>query len=183
MPSATLRSMPKRSPRAPTASSLTVCERMPLFCVASRTDWQRAGVPEETVTRTTTERKAQKTSIKWALFRLSAERGIPPVMTTGKARCLTLANCLIHCQAKHSLAKVSGAAAKRIVPSLSHCGKMAYVLQLRSHEQRPAMKRKAPIRSQSISVESRRGASHFRLSEGSNCLHTGRTRGFCFLHS
>ena len=38
----------------------------------------------------------------------------------------------------------------------------------------------ASIRSQSISVESERGASHFRLSEGSNCLHAGRTRDSVF---
>src|SRR4029077_11893746 len=44
-------------------------------------------------------------------------------------------------------------------------------------------RKKAPVRSQSISVESERGASHFRLSEGSKRLHAGRTRGFCFLHS
>src|ERR1700738_733373 len=44
-------------------------------------------------------------------------------------------------------------------------------------------RKKASVRSQSISVESERGASHFRLSEGSNCLQAGRTRGFCFLHS
>src|SRR6266404_9239133 len=53
MPSATLRPMPKRPSKAPTASDLTVRERVLLFCVASRTDWQRAGVPEETVTRMT----------------------------------------------------------------------------------------------------------------------------------
>ena len=33
--------------------------------------------------------------------------------------------------------------------------------------------RKAPIRPQSISVESERGASHFRLWEGSNYIHAG----------
>ena len=44
-------------------------------------------------------------------------------------------------------------------------------------------KSKAPVRSQSVSRESKRGAIHFQLSEGSNCLHAGRTRGFCFLHS
>src|SRR5467141_5257357 len=62
---------------------------------------------------------------------------------------------------------------------------MTYVLQLRSFEGRAChgTQRKASIRSQSISVESKRGASHCRLSEGSNCLHAGRTRGFCFLHS
>src|SRR6266849_6101906 len=84
-----------------------------------------------------------------------------------------------------SLAKVSGAAAKRIVPSWSHCCKMACVLQLRPCEGKACheTQRKAPIRSHSISVESKRGASRFRLSEGSNCLHAGRIRGFCFLHS
>jgi hypothetical protein len=45
--------MPKRPPQDPTASDLTVRERMLLFCVASGTDWQRAGVLEETVTRMT----------------------------------------------------------------------------------------------------------------------------------
>src|SRR5258708_37490862 len=62
---------------------------------------------------------------------------------------------------------------------------MTCVLQLRSCEGRACheTQRKGPIRPQSISVESKRGASHFRLSEGPNCLHTGRTRGFCFLHS
>src|SRR5260370_4092897 len=62
---------------------------------------------------------------------------------------------------------------------------MTYFLQLRSFEGRAChgTQRKASIRSQSISVEGKRGASHFRLSEGSNCLHAGRTRGFCFLHS
>jgi hypothetical protein len=43
--------------------------------------------------------------------------------------------------------------------------------------------RKLPVRSQSISVESERGASHFLLPEGSKCLHPGRIRGFCILHS
>ena len=42
-----------------------------------------------------------------------------------------------HGQAKHSLAKVSGAATKRIVPSWSHCCKIACVLQLRSREGLP----------------------------------------------
>jgi len=37
--------------------------------------------------------------------------------------------------------------------------------------------RKLPVRSQSISVESERGASHFLLPEGSKCLHPGRIRG------
>ena len=41
--------MPKRLPRDPTASDLTVRERILLFCGASGTDWQRAGVPGETV--------------------------------------------------------------------------------------------------------------------------------------
>jgi hypothetical protein len=36
--------------QAPTPrSNLTVRERILLFCVATRTDWQRAGVPGETV--------------------------------------------------------------------------------------------------------------------------------------
>ena len=42
---------------------------------------------------------------------------------------------------------------------------------------------KAPVRSQSVSLESKRRASHFRLSEGSNCVPAGRSCGFCFLHS
>ncbi len=45
--------MPKRPPSTPTASDLTVRERILLFCVASGTDWQRAGVPGETVTAMT----------------------------------------------------------------------------------------------------------------------------------
>src|SRR5258706_7241525 len=91
----------------------------------------------------------------------------------------------VHGQPKHTLAKVSGVATKRIVPSWSHCCKIACVLQLRSCEGRACheTQRKALIRSQSISVESKRGASHFRLSEGSNCLYAGYTRGFWFLHS
>ena len=40
-----------------------------------------------------------------------------------------------------------------------------------------------PVRSQSVSLESKRRSSHFRLSEGSNRLHAGRARGLCFLHS
>src|ERR1700752_875079 len=44
-------------------------------------------------------------------------------------------------------------------------------------------RKKTPVRSKSISVESERGASHFRLPEGSKCLHAGRIRGFCILHS
>ncbi len=42
---------------------------------------------------------------------------------------------------------------------------------------------KAPVRSQSVSLESKRRTSHFRLSEGSNCVPAGRSCGFCFLHS
>jgi hypothetical protein len=45
--------MPKRPPQAPSASDLTVRERMLLFCVASGTDWQRAGIPGETVVNMT----------------------------------------------------------------------------------------------------------------------------------
>jgi hypothetical protein len=41
--------MPKRPPQDPTAADLTIRERVLLFCVASRTDWQKAGVPGETV--------------------------------------------------------------------------------------------------------------------------------------
>ena len=37
--------MPKRPYEESTASDLTVRERILLFCVASGTDWQRAGVP------------------------------------------------------------------------------------------------------------------------------------------
>src|SRR6266404_403359 len=43
--------------------------------------------------------------------------------------------------------------------------------------------RKTLIRPQSISVESKWGARYFRFWEGSNYIHAGRTRGFCFLHS
>jgi hypothetical protein len=39
-------------------------------------------------------------------------------------------------QAKHSLGKVNGAAANWIVPSWSHCCKIACILQLRSCEGR-----------------------------------------------
>jgi hypothetical protein len=41
--------MPKRPPQDSTAVDLTVRERILLFCIASRTDWQKAGVPGETV--------------------------------------------------------------------------------------------------------------------------------------
>jgi hypothetical protein len=41
--------MPEPPPKAPTASDLTVRQRVLLFCIASRTDWQKAGVPGETV--------------------------------------------------------------------------------------------------------------------------------------
>src|SRR3977135_1920112 len=69
--------------------------------------------------------------------------------------------------------------------AMERCCKMAYVLQMSSCEGRVCYEtqKKAPVRSQSISVESERGASHFRLSEGSNCLQAGRPRGFCFLRS
>ena len=40
-------------PPTPDISSLGVQERVLLFCVGSDTDWQRAGVPEEVVTRMT----------------------------------------------------------------------------------------------------------------------------------
>ena len=47
------------------------------------------------------------------------------------------------------------------------------------------MKRKAklPFDPKVFLVESKRRTSHFRLSEGSNCLHAGRSCGFRFLHS
>jgi hypothetical protein len=48
LPSVTLRSMPEPPPQAPTVFDLTVHERVLLFCVATRTDWQKAGVPGET---------------------------------------------------------------------------------------------------------------------------------------
>jgi hypothetical protein len=38
------------NPPKPDTTALTVRERMLLFCVASGTDWQRAGVTGETVT-------------------------------------------------------------------------------------------------------------------------------------
>jgi hypothetical protein len=41
--------MPKRPPQDPTAADLSIRERVLLFCVASRTDRQKAGVPGETV--------------------------------------------------------------------------------------------------------------------------------------
>jgi hypothetical protein len=40
---------PKPPPQEPTASDLTARERLLLFCIASGADWQRAGVPGETV--------------------------------------------------------------------------------------------------------------------------------------
>ena len=42
--------MPKLPPQDPTASDLTARDRILLFCIASGTDWQRAGVTGETVT-------------------------------------------------------------------------------------------------------------------------------------
>ncbi len=48
-----MRSQNARPKKNPTVSGLTIRERMLLFCIASGTDWQRAGVPEETVTRMT----------------------------------------------------------------------------------------------------------------------------------
>jgi hypothetical protein len=42
--------MIKRPTQEPTASDLGVRERVLLFCVASGTDWQRAGVTGEMVT-------------------------------------------------------------------------------------------------------------------------------------
>src|ERR1700730_16174359 len=70
-------------------------------------------------------------------------------------------------------------------PFLERCCNIACVFQMSSCEGRVCYEtqEKASVRSQSISVESERGASHFRLSEGSHCLQAGRTRGFCFLHS
>ena len=41
--------VPKCPSREPTASDLTVRARILLFCIASRIDWQKAGVPGETV--------------------------------------------------------------------------------------------------------------------------------------
>jgi hypothetical protein len=41
--------MPKRPFQSATAADLTVRERVLLFCIASGTDWQKAGVPGETV--------------------------------------------------------------------------------------------------------------------------------------
>jgi hypothetical protein len=35
---------------AESSRSLTVRERLPLFCAASNTDWEHAGIPGETVT-------------------------------------------------------------------------------------------------------------------------------------
>src|SRR5258708_30090949 len=88
--------------------------------------------------------------------------------------------------ASRSLGKGCGAAACIFYSwFLERCCKMACVLQMNPCEGRPCYEtqRKAPVRSQSVSLESKRGACHCRLSEGSNCLHAGRTRGFCFLHS
>jgi hypothetical protein len=47
---ATLLIIAKRPSQDPTASHLTVRERVLLFCVASGTDWQRAGIAGEVVT-------------------------------------------------------------------------------------------------------------------------------------
>src|ERR1700758_498210 len=44
-------------------------------------------------------------------------------------------------------------------------------------------KKKAPVRSQSVSLERERWTSHCRLSEGSKCLQAGRLCGVRFLHS
>jgi hypothetical protein len=41
--------MPKRPSQDPTAVDLTVRERILLFCIATRIDWQKAGVPGEIV--------------------------------------------------------------------------------------------------------------------------------------
>src|ERR1700729_2763802 len=42
---------------------------------------------------------------------------------------------------------------------------------------------KTPVRSQGVSPESKRWASRFRLSEGSNRVQAGRSFGCRFLHS
>jgi len=42
--------MPKRPTPESTTLDLTVRERILLFCIASETDWQRAGIAGETVT-------------------------------------------------------------------------------------------------------------------------------------
>ena len=42
--------MAKRSTQEEVAADLTVRERVLLFCAASNTDWEHAGVPGETVT-------------------------------------------------------------------------------------------------------------------------------------
>src|SRR4029077_812456 len=42
---------------------------------------------------------------------------------------------------------------------------------------------KAPVRSQCVSLQSKRRASHFRLSEGSNRIQARRSFGCRFLHS
>ena len=42
--------MPKRPTPESTTPHLTVRERLLLFCIASETDWQRAGITGDTVT-------------------------------------------------------------------------------------------------------------------------------------
>jgi len=42
--------MTRRSTREDIAADLAVRERVLLFCVASNTDWEHAGIPGETVT-------------------------------------------------------------------------------------------------------------------------------------
>ena len=41
---------PKKPAPEPAAQALSIPARLLLFCVASRTDWERAGIPRATVT-------------------------------------------------------------------------------------------------------------------------------------
>ncbi len=59
------RQVPKRPSQDPTAFDLTVGERVLLFCVASGTDWQRAGVPGETVIDMIARRRAVRRNSRW----------------------------------------------------------------------------------------------------------------------
>jgi hypothetical protein len=41
---------PKKQAREPAAQALSIPARLLLFCVASGTDWERAGIPRATIT-------------------------------------------------------------------------------------------------------------------------------------
>ena len=58
-------------PPKPDIMALTVRERLLLFCVASGTDWQRAGIPGENVT----EMVVKSLVVRDALGRLALTNG------------------------------------------------------------------------------------------------------------